>query len=84
MKLYLQEYYVDDMQIGDTLIYRLKRNAVARFLYIMECAKKENPDLVFEDNQDFHLGFSFMMRFRYKAKDGMERMYKLSIQSTED
>lgn len=84
MKLYLQEYYVDGMQIGDTLIYRLKRNAIARFKLIMERCKRENPDLVFEDNQDFHLGLNFMMRFTYKTKDGFERRYVMSIQSTED
>lgn len=84
MKLYLQNFYLDGFQIGDTLIYRLKRNAIVRFRIIMERCKVEYPDLFFEDNQDFHLGFNFMMRFTYKSKDGTDRRYVLSIQSTED
>lgn len=84
MRLYTQEYYADGFQVGDTLIYRLKRNAIARFRTIMSNVKREYPDLVFEDNQDFHLGLNFLMRFRYTDKDGVKCRYVLAVTSTED
>lgn len=84
MILYIQEFLIDGHKHGDVLIYRTKRAAINRFNIIKDRASKENPNLGFVDNSDFHDGFGYMMKFSYTPNDGVERTYRIVRQATED
>lgn len=84
MIVYLRKYFIDGHQIGDTLVYRTKRAAMAAWNKAYKFYSTKYPESRLVTNLDHSLGNDFLMRLFFKDAENHEHIIHLSKQTTED